>query len=89
MLNMSGIKKKLYLLYGNDIFIGWLIFALAIAVRLLYILQVDKVPMADSAEYHYYARNILSGKLYWGTSRGPLYPLFLAFVYFFYGFNYL
>jgi tetratricopeptide (TPR) repeat protein len=72
------------------------VFVLALVIRLLYLNQVASVPVfhklaIDAKEYHGLANQILRGNLAHPDSvyMNPLYPFFLASIYFIFGQSYL
>jgi Tfp pilus assembly protein PilF len=70
----------------NHILILSVFFALGIALRIIYLTQYSGSPLFDSAigpdveEYHGWAMEIVSGKIFWSELKihSPLYPFFLA-----------
>ena len=63
-----------------------LVFLLALAPRLAYVLQIDSEPFSDMADYDNLARSLLRGEGFARQGqptayRPPLYPAFLAVVY--------
>ena len=70
--------------------VGWLVFGLALAVRLVYLLQIDASPLfthppVDGATYVDHAQRLAAGN-WLGHGEGafwqpPLYPYLLAFFY--------
>jgi len=63
-----------------------LVFLLALAPRLAYVLQIDSEPFSDMADYDNLARSLLRGEGFARDGqptayRPPLYPVFLAIVY--------
>lgn len=77
----------------------WLLFALALAVRLVYVLQGYPVPPQDTPDYDEIALNLLSGEGFVARQnwfgfelrswRPPFYPFFLALVYEIFGHSHL
>jgi 4-amino-4-deoxy-L-arabinose transferase-like glycosyltransferase len=68
----------------------WLVFVLALALRILFVTQVHPVPKSDFLYYHVEAINILQGHGYVFNGRPTAYhpigyPLFLAAVYAIFG----
>lgn len=77
----------------------WLLFAAALVVRLVYVLQEYPVPPQDTPDYDEIARNLLQGRgfvhgeRWFGVElqawRSPFYPFFLAAVYGLAGYGHL
>jgi len=70
---------------------SWLVFAVAVAVRLIYLIQYREsvfylAPIMDAADYHGIAVSLSHGKVIPTLAfRAPLYPLFLGLVYLVFG----
>lgn len=95
---MASLMSYLKLIYADERKIVVLIFLFAFVIRFIAVLSFSagyQVLSADAADYDRFAINLLSGKGFIDpvtelptSSRTPLYPLFLAVIYYFFGHSY-
>ena len=77
----------------------WMLFLLALCIRLIYVSRGYEVPPQDTADYDEIARNLLTGEGFVAREnwhgfevrswRAPFYPFFLALVYGLFGYGHL
>lgn len=93
MIFLRSILKETSYFFKKDRNFIFICFILALLIRIIYVIQLSEPPYWDN--YHDIANNLLNHREfsiqpgYPTSERVPVYPLFLAFIYLFFGPNYI